>query len=376
MKEKEREYFKFKSSTLLFMLYFFMISLFVFSACFYCNRRDSFITHRAFCDALAQESARAITATNPLLSSQNQVLHSHGIQALQLKREQELNLATEIPPWLACPPSASSTPGPSPLNLSSSHLFSTNLDQPLVLHHHHENPSSNPNPNSTTTLPPFQHPSASPHMSATALLQKAAQMGATMSKPPLSQSMLRPGHQAHMPDNTSGVSGLGLSSREEMGSGFANQSLVSFGNKAAATVSVPTGFMHQLGTANSGPPSHLLHDMMSSTSLPSSSGFDGSSFEEAFNGVMNNNPKRDGNYYQDAFSKATESSPLFSRSDENGGAGNNNRGGNEELTRDFLGLRAFTHKDFLNMAGFEQMNSSPSSRSYGQHNRNQPHWQG
>ncbi|KAK7831224.1 protein indeterminate-domain 7 [Quercus suber] len=311
------------------------------------SRRDSFITHRAFCDALAQESARAITTSaNPLLSSQTP-LHSHGIQAaLQLKREQEvLNLPSEIPPWLTCPtPSAAGPAGPPSLNLSSSHLFSTNLDPPLVLHH--ENPTSNPKPNSTT-LPPFHPTAASPHMSATALLQKAAQMGATMSQPSPSQSMLRPGHhhQAHMSDTHTGlsptsitsskaVSGLGLSSREEIGSGFAH-SLVSFENKAAANT-VPTGFMQQQQSPS------LLHDMMSS-SLPSSSGFEGSSFQEAFNGTGNNN----------------------------------HRGGNEGMTRDFLGLRAFSHKDFINMAaGFEQMNGNSSSRAYGQHNRNQAPWQG
>lgn len=299
----------------------FMVPLFVFSACFHGHRRDSFITHRAFCDALAQESGRAITATNSLL-------HSHGIQAAlpALKREQELNLAPEIQPWLA---------GPSPLNLS--HLFSTNLA-------HHENPSPNsskPDP----TLPPFQ-PAASPHMSATALLQKAAQMGVTMSKP--------------SPSPTT-VSCLGLSSREEMGSG--SHSLASFGNRAAVVTS-STGFIEQgVPAANSGScgvHSQLLHDMMM-RSLPSSTGFEGSSFEEDYHRMIMN-PKREGDF-QDALSKATES--PFSKS--NGG------GGNDGLTRDFLGVGAFSHKDFLNMAGFDYMN--PSS-TYGQHNQNQPPWQG
>lgn len=36
----------------------FYISLFLLLVCIYLNRRDSFITHRAFCDALAEETAR------------------------------------------------------------------------------------------------------------------------------------------------------------------------------------------------------------------------------------------------------------------------------------------------------------------------------
>lgn len=130
------------------------------------------------------------------------------------------------------------------------------------------------------------------------------------------------------------VSGLGSSSREEMGAGFA-QGLASFGNiKAAVPI---TGF---IDSGTTGAPS-LLDDMMMS-SLPCSSGFEVSSFEDAFNGVTNS--KRDGNFH-----------------DKDG------------LTRDFLGLRAFSHKDFLNMAGFDPMNSSST---YGQHNQNQSPWQG
>jgi hypothetical protein len=316
----------------------FMVPLFVFCACFHGHRRDSFITHRAFCDALAQESGRAITATNSLGSSQTQTqLHSHGIQSsLPLKREEE------IQPWLACN---------SPLNLSSSHLFSTSALG------HHQNPSPNStNPDSTVLLPPFQ-PSASPHMSATALLQKAAQMGVTMSKP--------------SPSPTA-VSYLGVSSREEMGSGsHAFGALASFGNKAAAAAAVTsssssTGFIEHSGAAaNSGGGGgvhSLLHDMMLMTSLPCSSGFEGSSFEEDYHRMMMMmNPKREGDFQDADLSKPSKSI--------NGG------GGNDGLTRDFLGVGARSaafshHKDFLNMAAFDYIN--PSSTYAHQHNQNQP----
>ncbi|CBI20654.3 unnamed protein product, partial [Vitis vinifera] len=213
------------------------------------SRRDSFITHRAFCDALAEESARAITG-NPLLSSQPGSSSSH------------LNLQPQL-----------HSHGPPSIDLSSS-LFSA----------------------------------TSPHMSATALLQQAAQMGVTMSKPSPSPPMLRP-HQAHMSAANAGFSStavatstagsdLGLSSRDEMASGFIH-GLASFGSKAAVT------------------------------------------------------------------SAMTKS--HFSRSDHEGG------GGNDGLTRDFLGLRAFSHRDFLNIPGLDQMNSASP---YEQQNQNQTPWQG
>ncbi|KAL7234957.1 hypothetical protein ACSBR1_018432 [Camellia fascicularis] len=57
------------------------------------------------------------------------------------------------------------------------------------------------------------------------------------------------------------------------------------------------------------------------------------------------------------------------RSIEGGGG----RGGNDGLTRDFLGLRTISHRGFPNMAGLDHMNS-PSS-SYDQQNQNQTPWQ-
>ncbi|KAF7830462.1 protein indeterminate-domain 11-like isoform X2 [Senna tora] len=102
------------------------------------SRRDSFITHRAFCDALAQESGRAVM--NPLLLHTSTQTHHH-----QLKKEQFDNLH----PWL---------PPESPLR---PHMVSS--DQ-------------------------LQNPNSSPYMSlsATALLHKASQIGHNIPHSPLS----------------------------------------------------------------------------------------------------------------------------------------------------------------------------------------------
>ncbi|XP_031284607.1 protein indeterminate-domain 7-like [Pistacia vera] len=329
------------------------------------SRRDSFITHRAFCDVLAEESARAIT-TNPFLSSQQPnslasnflnlppQLQTHGLQPLSVKREQDQHHIfnprpnnNSVPPWLACPQGTlAAGPGTPHIDFSSPLFSGSCLDQSII---DRQNPNSN-------ALAKFQSQTSSPHMSATALLQKAAEMGVTMSKSsPLHSAMLRP-HQAHMYENigsTSTVgSALGLSSREELASGFVH-SLASFGNKAAVTSS----FMEQFGAcdaatgAGGGASPSLLHDMMSC--LSSASGFD-----EGLNGYHN---------LHETFSRTTE--PRLSQNDHD-------NKGSDGLTRDFLGLKAFPHRDFINMTGLDRINSSSSSSAYEQHNQNQRPWQG
>ncbi|KAG6400821.1 hypothetical protein SASPL_137664 [Salvia splendens] len=101
--------------------------------------KDSFITHRAFCDALAEESARLSAATNSILPPQNP------------------NFTTTTQPYLF-----------TPQNL----LPFRNPWGPLP---------QNPNPiNLSERAFPFGNFQAgAPPLSATVLLQKAATMGAT-----------------------------------------------------------------------------------------------------------------------------------------------------------------------------------------------------
>ncbi|KAL5559445.1 hypothetical protein UlMin_035656 [Ulmus minor] len=258
------------------------------------SRRDSFITHRAFCDALAQESTtRAIPSINPsLLPSQPPQLdftNAYGFHqplSSSVKREQQQQ--HEVPPWLmSCPPPQPQQVGPS------------------------ATPPPPPPPANLSSLPFYQ---SNPYTSATALLQKAAQMGATISNP---SPFLKP----------------------------------QFGNEA---------------------PSSLVHDMMSS--LSSASGFAaGSSFGD----------ESSGNFVEVVPSNATSSAThLRSRlvgGSAGAGAGAGGGGGSEGLTRDFLGLRGFPERDFFDMVGLEEMNSSAYGSSSGdlhQNKHNQTPWQG
>ncbi|CAD5171840.1 unnamed protein product [Musa acuminata subsp. malaccensis] len=150
------------------------------------SRRDSFVTHRAFCDALGDESSRVVTAkptaathhphqfSHPAASLEPFPLHQTILQT-QFPPEQQkhFNIRSDIPPWLNC----QATTSLGHLDFPCS-IYSTRLEQ--------EYPPGNTGalPPPPAPLPAYQVSASSPHMSATALLQKAAQMGATISRPP------------------------------------------------------------------------------------------------------------------------------------------------------------------------------------------------
>ncbi|GLU14322.1 hypothetical protein SLE2022_308980 [Rubroshorea leprosula] len=331
------------------------------------SRRDSFITHRAFCDALAEESARA----NPLLSTQpgsssSTPFNPQAFSVLKKEQQSSFNLlGSEIPPWLAPQPILGAGPGPPPppppldhlSSSSSASIFSTTrLDHQF---NHHD--LSNPNPSlGGPTLPPY-HPTvpSQPHMSATALLQKAAQMGATMSSNTGSTSALRPHQQPYVSVESAGRNnsttpagyGLNFTSREVGGSSFIHGL-----NPGGATNAV-------------GSNSLILQEMVKSLSSGGTV-LDRTSIHDEFGGVFMTSKKLDGSFGE-TLSKATATNG--SRNFKTGGSGSGSggrSGGGEHLTRDFLGLRAFSHGDILNIAGLDNcMNTS-----HEQHN--QKPWQG
>ncbi|GMI77900.1 hypothetical protein HRI_001459300 [Hibiscus trionum] len=178
------------------------------------SRRDSFITHRAFCDALGEENSRSIMGESHLQVHQFNFQDMQQAFSLKQEQEQQQQCFTNVPPWLGTGLSSS----------SSSSIFSPSFDENSTFHLYHQ----------TTALPP--------HMSATALLQKAARMGATVSGKTGSSSAL-PHQQTHVSagfggcnnnDNTTAVNfGLNLSSRD--------------------------GFIHG-GTGGGAPPPHPFED--------------------------------------------------------------------------------------------------------------------
>ncbi|KAJ7966421.1 Protein indeterminate-domain like [Quillaja saponaria] len=251
------------------------------------SRRDSFITHRAFCDALAQESGRAITAMNPLLSSRTQLNPLLLSSVKKEQRQQLFDLRPEISPWqqLSYPSiggddhhNQAAGRGLQPLSFPSP-LLADDHQSLFVIQHHDDD--QNPNPN--TLLPSSFQPTASPRMSATALLQKASQLGVTtMTKPsppsvPAMLSSTPPQHhQAHIPNCS------------------------------------------------------LVHNMIGTSNLPS--GFEGSSLEEAMHWMLNQTSSRDhtSSNFQEILSKSSQPDMVFSKS--------NYKGAQDEMTRDFLGL--------------------------------------
>ncbi|XP_025661040.1 protein indeterminate-domain 7-like [Arachis hypogaea] len=126
------------------------------------SRRDSFITHRAFCDALTEEN-------NKLSSTHHQCLLTTGMPPSQIPLTTSSSSSDQL--FITDPPLIIPTTTPFNNSIFSSTTTSSCSSSTLQLSSTGFNNvilSSNPS-------------SSSPHMSATALLQKAAQMGATAS---------------------------------------------------------------------------------------------------------------------------------------------------------------------------------------------------
>ncbi|KAL4592591.1 hypothetical protein LXL04_005591 [Taraxacum kok-saghyz] len=318
------------------------------------SRRDSFITHRAFCGALAGENARSSSSSSLLLSSNQLPLHL------------PINFPLKTEPQLH-------------------HLQQNHQLPSWFVHQHQQNPSPNNNNNNN-----FHHhhlPSSSssspPHMSATELLQKAAQMGVSMNSGPTAstniamvtslhqqqqqhQSILSgPHHHDHMCAPTTvdhnhhhhhHASGLGdLSSSDHHhhdheqnqrmlrglgGGGFANVNATAGGGGGGV---ITTTAMH----------AHHHHSQLLHANSPLGS----PAFQEAYGG------------FQEAFFPQSEG--TMNPSKRSGG------GGKDELTRDFLGLRGFpattVDHHFLGIDGLDQLSTSSPYHHHHHHQQQQHH---
>ncbi|KAL8113710.1 hypothetical protein AgCh_020855 [Apium graveolens] len=335
------------------------------------SRRDSFITHRAFCDALAEESAKSIPAAvaaaignplhqsaaaaptsttstsdnnnnNPHSSLQPQLFNNltHHFNAFSMKKEQQ-----NIPQWLA--PLGMGPHSQTPMIFNQQQFTTTTTTD-----HHNLSPPyhqdltqpitslDNPNPNPSSsdvgpgpTCPPANYimktattDITSPHMSATALLQKAALMGATISTkasssslPSMSMTIMRP-HRTQ-PEEASRVL------------------LSSFKNKDA--YSCLTGEQESHAAAPPPPPTnsfnqdHIVFDLGSSRVNT----IEDFSFSMAA-GFINSKEDADHQFH---------------------GGGIRNNGG---MTRDFLGLRPLSNSDIVDIANLQPNFMNPNSTGH------------
>ncbi|KAE8715515.1 Protein indeterminate-domain 1 [Hibiscus syriacus] len=231
------------------------------------SRRDSFITHRAFCDALAEESAKtkmiavvstegnvnangngggtviggAATATSrspqPLTPSTT-ALVSPGlsIQSSEIPGN-SMGLSQATPAAATASTSTANVfasmfaPNSQPFNISAPvERTSLSLSSPLYI--------SNNGSSNIFTGPENDHchyaPTPQPAMSATALLQKAAQMGAAASNPSLIRGLGMTVSSAGQDPNVKSESNIALGVPSNGNSGLTNPMIGSyllFGNK-------------------------------------------------------------------------------------------------------------------------------------------------
>lgn len=135
-------------------------------------RKDSFITHRSFCDALAEESART-TAKQLELGGTNPVFQSQSLLPFQFQSQVFMNT------W----DPSQENPNPSALGAPQLQIkpeaqsFQSQIPTPTSFVQEQQHKSTMNSALRTLHLPP--NAATSTHLSATALLQKAATVGAS-----------------------------------------------------------------------------------------------------------------------------------------------------------------------------------------------------
>ncbi|XP_015689076.2 protein indeterminate-domain 7 [Oryza brachyantha] len=267
------------------------------------SRRDSFITHRAFCDALTEESAKAIGGGMPAAMAAASGHHHHQLlfsppvmahqelAALQEQQQQQQHHHQDI---------MQSPHQHQQLVQNCGYAVKPEMAPWPTMPYEHHHPLLQPLCNaaaqsSATSAPtPPQLPAAAAHLSATALLQKAAQMGATIGGAGTGSA------GAHYAQMASGGAGAPTSAAGSATFGLGLSCLNTQQDGGGGNGLVPAGVMGQLARTAS----------------------HGRSGEDVGGGGGG------------------------------GGTGTGAGGGSDGMTRDFLGLRAFSHRDIL-LAGFD-----------------------
>lgn len=308
------------------------------------SRRDSFITHRAFCEALAEENARAIITsypTPPPPKTTTLTANNHQLNLFQNQFHGGLNIPSSSPPMFPVIKREEHQEYQSvnqyPINneFPSNFLInSTSLDD----HHHHQpSYSSSSNPNYNNNSNPFMPP----HMSATALMQKAMNINNNKSKDPmLDIGIRRRPHQVHMTKTTTTnlAASAGLSSRadnnqeqEEMMMMMGNKFIHGDSKYYMQQQQVPVNYYHDHD--------HHSGDMMIMPAAAAIAGGGGFNDDGIFNGIFNSSSSSNGNTAMvmmrnlDGGMQNPRPSSYYYKDHIGGG-----NGGNEGLTRDFLGL--------------------------------------
>lgn len=163
------------------------------------SRKDSFITHRAFCDALADESSRFTSVAVASLNFRNESINESVLNPQlasincrphfslgDMANSQLNNVPIDVAPNSNVFVSSSSSPNP-PNLFGSFPIPNYGSSNPLssLSHEYKEEHNKSSMVETLTSLYADKQKNQTSPMSATALLQKAAQMGSTRSSPTL-----------------------------------------------------------------------------------------------------------------------------------------------------------------------------------------------